>query len=184
MWSETIECDSSDTLISCCRRRAKGWGIFSPWTLINAVYNECSNRCSWYIQRTPVSAVAAGGDYNAAAANLAGGHYNLVSSCYGEVIEGFEGPKDRPWSMDPAMPINKDVLGYIRCVQSRNNRVKLQWGPAGVIGKGCADATDNDILACLKASPPAGGGWTVTHNCQTHVNKVSMGCCLICFQFV
>ena len=136
IWSETNWCDSSVTPGSCCKARAVGWGIFRAWSVIAAHYNECntgSKPCKWYIQQTGVTERADPNPSKRNAANIAGGHWNLVSSCHGVVWSGWFGPSHEKWSMDPSLPTNSLVFGYIFCEQKQGGALKWRSERDGLL---------------------------------------------------
>jgi RHS repeat-associated protein len=181
IWDETNWCDSGTTLASCCASRALGWGWGSPWTVLAARYGECGSDCKWYIQQSGVGERAAGGRCKQFLANEVGGHWNLVSTCYGEVWQGLNGPvTTQPWSMDPRLPFNVGVFGYLKCRKRRDIFGVLEWGSAGIKGKFCFEASDNDIADCVRHKPKYQGPWSLANNCQTDVKQVVEDCCLEC----
>jgi RHS repeat-associated protein len=180
IWSETNWCDSSVTPGSCCASRAKGLGWGTPWTVLGASYGESGSECKFYIQKSGVGREAAGDPTRQCTANCLEGHWNLVSSCHGMVWWGRGGPGSQPWSMDPNLLINQNVIGYSQCRQKDDRSQTLKWGSAGVQGKSCHAATANDIADCVRHKPRQEGDWTIFNNCQTDVKEAVLGCCLSC----
>jgi len=179
IWSETMSCDSGARPGSCCASRATGWGWATAWKVLGTNYGTCGPRCYWYVRQSAVGLPAAGNRCKQCLANNAcTGHWDLVSSCFGELWIGASGPSHNPWGFDPSLPVNGGVFGYETC--GRNPSGSLNWGGAGVKGKSCTTATDTDIAACVRAKPRKPPGWTLTNNCQTDTAAAFSGCCLQC----
>ena len=179
IWPETISCDSSMTPGSCCAARAKGWGWLPAWRVLHAQYGECGNACKFYLMQSEVPVETAGGECQQCCSTCLGGHWDLVSSCDGMVWSGMVGPVGRYWTMDPHLPINRDVLYYKTCGKT-NNWSGLKWGRSGVKGKSCASASYSDILDCIRSKPGFSPPWSWLNNCQTDVQQAISGCCLEC----
>ncbi len=123
--------------------------------------------CRWFIEKESV-----GPGYpwwQRCPADCAGGHWSIVSSCHGGVMNGFGRTYIMPgggWAPGP----EKDYYELY----------KASWGllqyPAV---KPCSAASHSDIYDCLKSLPPFRppyiAGW---NDCQTDVKFGAKSCCL------
>ncbi|MGB9690307.1 RHS repeat-associated core domain-containing protein [Thermogutta sp.] len=123
-------------------------------------------------------------------------HVAIYGDKSGEIYDGWFGPNPRPTGT--GLPHGKGVwckklhlvteivipVPSTVPVPPIVRELKIEWGPPGVRGKSCHNATEADIIACLRAKPgrprnsyPAFPGYLI-ENCQTDVYQAATGCCL------
>ncbi len=56
----------------------------------------------------------------------------------------------------------------------------LKYGPTGVKDKPCKDASNSNIISCIKNYPPKKKYNTLTYNCKHYAKEAVKNCCLSC----
>jgi YD repeat-containing protein len=100
-------------------------------------------------------------------------HWDLFHSIEGMIRRGFLGVP-HPGEGGKGLPAQG---GEYRCRRLAYAGLgRLKWGAVGIRDKKCKDATQTDIMDCIRSKPlPTNSWWS---NCQTDVAGAAWGCCL------